>query len=91
MGGGGCPGQFILTPSHLILKYNYFAYSTYFKLYECEDVSIINISQVKLSYILCRIVPYAYLQGWGEGGGESCPGQFILPSIHLTRKVKSFC
>ena len=46
-GVGSCPGQFILTPSHLVLKYNYFAYSTYFKLYEFEDVSIINISQVK--------------------------------------------
>ena len=39
-------------------KLNYFAYTTYFKLSECEDVSIINIIQVKFSFFLCRIVPY---------------------------------
>ena len=32
--------------------------SSYFKLSECDDVSIINIIQVKFSCFLCRIVPY---------------------------------
>ena len=40
-------------------KLNYFANTTYFKLSECDDVSIVNIIQVKFSYFLCRIVLYA--------------------------------
>ena len=40
-------------------KLNYFANTTYFKLSECDDVSIVNIIQVKFSCFLCRIVPYA--------------------------------
>ena len=38
---------------------NYFANSTYFKLSQCDDVSIINIIQVKFSCFLCQIVLYA--------------------------------
>ena len=59
-GGGGvsCPDQFILPPIHLGIKV-FFANSTYFKLSEREDVSNINIIQVKFSCFLCRIVPYA--------------------------------
>ena len=41
------------------LKLNYFANTTYFKLSECDDVSIVNIIQVKFSCFLCRIVLYA--------------------------------
>ena len=65
---------------------NYFANSTYFKLSECDDVSIINIIQVKFSCFLCQIDLYASLHVWGV----SCPGQFILPPTHLGIKVKSF-
>ena len=59
-GGGGvsCPGQFILPPPTWVSKYNIFANSTYFKLSECEDVSIINIIQVIFSCFLCRNVQY---------------------------------
>ena len=46
-------------------KLNYFANTTYFKLSECDDVSIINIIQVKFSCFLCSIFLYAKLQGWG--------------------------
>ena len=45
-------------------KLNYFANNTYYKLSECEDVSIINIIQVKFSCFLCQIVLYD-LQGLG--------------------------
>ena len=45
-------------PTTLVSKYNYFANSTYFNLSDCEDVSIINIIQVKFSCFLCWIVPY---------------------------------
>ena len=38
---------------------NYFANTTYFKLSECDDVSIEDIIQVKFSCFLCRIVLYA--------------------------------
>ena len=37
----------------------YLAYSTYFKLSECEDVSIINIIKVQFSSFLCQISLYA--------------------------------
>ena len=50
------PGQFILPPPTWVSKQNYFANSTYFKLSECEDISIINIIQVIFSCFLCRIV-----------------------------------
>ena len=40
-------------------KLNYFANTTYFKISKCEDVSIVNIIQVKFSCFLCRIVLYA--------------------------------
>ena len=33
--------------------------STNFETTECEDVSIINISEVKFNCLLCRIVPHA--------------------------------
>ena len=68
---------------------NNFANSTYFKLSECDDVSIINIIQVKFSCFLCQIILYASLHGWG-GGGVSRPGQFILPPTHLSIKVIFF-
>ena len=60
-GGGGvsCPGQFIFPPTHLGIKVKLCAYTTYLKLSECEDVSIINIIQVKFSFYLCQIVLYA--------------------------------
>ena len=53
-GGGGlgvgvsCPGQLILPPPTWVLKKSYRANSTYFILFDCEDVSIIHIIQVKL-------------------------------------------
>ena len=49
-----------------VSKKNYFAKSTYFKLSEYEDVSIINMIQIKFSCFLCRIVSYAKLQGCGQ-------------------------
>ena len=52
---------------------NNFANSTYFKLSECDDVSIINIIQVKFSCFLCQIILYASLHGWGGGGKLSRP------------------
>ena len=48
-GGVSCPGQFILPPTHLGIKLLFFSNATYFKLSECEDVSIINIIQVIFS------------------------------------------
>ena len=51
-GGASCPGQFILPhlPEYQIKLF--FSNSTYFKLSECEDVSIINIIEVKFSCVL---------------------------------------
>ena len=40
-------------------KLNYFADTAYFKLSECDDVSIVNIIKVKFSCFLCRIALYA--------------------------------
>ena len=60
---------------------------SHFKLSKCDDVSIINIIQVKFSCFLCWIVPVHLLQGWGV----SCPGQFILTPTQLSIKVKLFC
>ena len=37
----------------------FFAKFSHFKLSECDDVSIINIIQVKFSCFLCQIVLYA--------------------------------
>ena len=34
-------------------------------MYQFEDVSILNIIQVKFNCFLCRIVPYTSLQEWG--------------------------
>ena len=91
-GGGGMPRPVYLVPhspeyqSKIIC-----ANSSYFKLSECEDVSIIKIIRVNFSCYLCHIVQYAYLQGLTA----SCPGQFILPPpphthtpTHLGIKVK---
>ena len=36
-------------PTHLRIKVKYFANSTYFKISECEDLSIINIIHVNFS------------------------------------------
>ena len=59
MGGGKLSRPVYLDPHPLgYQSKTYFANSTYFKLFECEDVSIINIIQVKFSCFLCRIVPY---------------------------------
>ena len=57
-GGGKLSSPVYLAPTHLGIKVNYFANSTYFKLSDCEDVSIINIIQVKFSCFLCRNGPY---------------------------------
>ena len=62
----------------MIFSFNYFANTTYFKLSEFDDVSIIKIIQVKLSYFLCRIVPYTYLQGWGQAVQASLPSPHPL-------------
>ena len=60
--GGSCPGQFNLHPTHLNIKVNYFANSTYFKLSESVDVSIMNMIQVKFSCVFfCQFVSYAKL------------------------------
>ena len=46
--GVSCPGQFILTPTHLGIKVKECLY-TYFKLSECEDVNNKhNSSQMQL-------------------------------------------
>ena len=39
-------------------KLNYFAITTFLKLSDCKDVSILNIIQEKFSCFLCPIVPY---------------------------------
>ena len=48
------------------IKVKLFANSSVFKLSECEDVSIINIIEVKLGFFLCHIVLYANVKGWGQ-------------------------
>ena len=56
--------QYDLTYTHppLYQRLNYLAHSTYFKLSECEDVSIIHTKIVKLGCFLCRSVSYVWLQ-----------------------------
>ena len=59
-GGGQAVQASLSCPPHLGIKeINDFGKSTYFKLSDCEDVSIINIIQVKFSCFLCPIVPFA--------------------------------
>ena len=58
-GGGQASRPVYLAPTHLGIKVKLFCKTTYFRLSECEDVSIINIIQVKFNCFLCRIVPYA--------------------------------
>ena len=57
-GGGKLSRPVYLAPTYLGIKVKCFAKSTYFKLSECEDVSIINIIQVKFSCFLFSNVPY---------------------------------
>ena len=64
--GPSCPGQFILTPIHLVTKYNHCTNSTYFKLSECEDVSIINIIQAKFSSIFVALFRMFSCRGGGQ-------------------------
>ena len=65
-GGEGCPGQFILTPTHLSIKVKLFANSTYFKLSECEDVLIINILQVKFTVFFVALFNTLSCRGGGK-------------------------
>ena len=59
-GGGKLSRPVYLAPHPLGYQSEFFfVNSTYFKLSECEDVSIINIIQVKFSCFLCQIVLYA--------------------------------
>ena len=60
-GGGGKLSRLVYLAPHPLgyQSKNYCANSTYFKLSECEDVSILNIIQVKFSCFLSRIVLYA--------------------------------
>ena len=44
------------SPEYLVIFF--FAMFSHFKLSECDDVSIINIIQVKFSCFLCYIVSY---------------------------------
>ena len=54
---GCCRGSFEST--HVNVAHCWKSHAlTHFKLSECDDVSIINIIQVKFSCFLCRIVPY---------------------------------
>ena len=46
-------------------KFNYFANSTYFNLSDCEDVSILNIIQVKFSCFFVGL--FRILSCWGGG------------------------
>ena len=57
-----------------IIKVKVDAHSTYFNVSEYEDVSIINIMQVKLSCFLCHTVSYTWHQGCGQAvqGGLTC-------------------
>ena len=73
-GGGAFQGSLTApsphthTNTHLpgCQKLNYFAYFTYFELWECDDVSIIIIVQLKISYCLGCIVSCVCLQRWGQ-------------------------
>ena len=56
--GGKLSRPVYLAPTHLGIKVNFFAKFSHFKLSECDDVSIINIIQVKFSCFLCQIVLY---------------------------------
>ena len=78
-GGAKCPGQFNLPPPTSVSKVKIFAFSTYFKLSECEDVSIIIIIiiQVKLSCFPHRTVSYAWLQGKGGAGEQVVQGSLF--------------
>ena len=85
-GGGGvsCPGQFILPPPTWVSKENYFAKFSHFKLSECDDVSIINIIQVKFSCFFVRL----FCMRSCRGGGKLSRTVYLAPT-HLGIKVKS--
>ena len=77
--GGGQSFQASLSwpPSTRVSKKKYFANSTYFKLSECEDVSNINMIQVKFSCFLCQIVLYACIGC--RGGGQAVQASLSCP------------
>ena len=60
-----CPCQFILTPTHLSIKVNFFAKFSHFKLSECDDVSIINIIQVNSAVFFVGLFPILSYRGGG--------------------------
>ena len=57
--GGKLSRPVYLAPTHLGIKVKVLCLFFFFKLSECEDVSIISIIQVKFSCFLCQIVLYA--------------------------------
>ena len=50
---------YLLLSPYLCFISLFYLNSTYFELSECDDVSIINIIEVKFSCFLCQIVLYA--------------------------------
>ena len=86
-GEGSGPGKFIFfSPPTWLSKYLIFVNNPYSKLSEYEDVSIINIIQVKFSCFLCRIDSNDKLRG----GGKLSRVDDLAPT-HLGIKVKLFC
>ena len=67
-----------LAPTWLRKRLILNAHATYFKLSECEDVSIINIIQIKLSCFLTDGFIHLAAGVW-----TSCPRRFNLPPNHL--------
>ena len=60
-GGGGKLSRLVYLDHHPPEYQSnfFFAKFSHFKLSECDDVSIINIIQVKLNCFLCQVVLYA--------------------------------
>ena len=81
-GGDTVQASLSCPPPTWVSKGNYFAKSTYFKLSICEDVSIINIIQVKFS---CFFVAFFRMLSC-RGGGQAVQASLsCVPSTWVSK------
>ena len=81
-GGGQAVHASLSCPHPPGIKVKYFAKSTYFKLSEYQDLSIINIIQDKLSRFLFRMLSCR--------GGDKLSRPVYLAPTHLVSKLNYF-